>query len=30
MGMQAPFGHAPVLLDEALAGLDVRPYVAST
>jgi 16S rRNA (cytosine1402-N4)-methyltransferase len=31
--MQAPFGHAPVLLDEALAGLNLRPdgaYVDAT
>jgi 16S rRNA (cytosine1402-N4)-methyltransferase len=31
--MQAPFGHAPVLLEEALAGLDVKPdgaYVDAT
>jgi 16S rRNA (cytosine1402-N4)-methyltransferase len=31
--MQAPFGHAPVLLDEALAGLDVQAdgaYVDAT
>lgn len=31
--MQAPFGHAPVLLEEALVGLDVKPdgaYVDAT
>jgi 16S rRNA (cytosine1402-N4)-methyltransferase len=33
VGTQAPFGHAPVLLEEALAALDVKPggaYVDAT